>query len=71
MFFWMENPVYYDSTDLSDNPNVHSMYTSDFEPGETRTIHMGLLYLKEREDEAYISMRSWFGHLDDCYVKLV
>ncbi|MBQ1181198.1 MAG: hypothetical protein IIX63_03690, partial [Treponema sp.] len=43
----------------------------DFEPGKTRTIHVGLLYLKEREDEAYISMRSWIGHLDDRYVKLV
>ena len=67
----MEEPVYFDSTDQTNDPDIHTKYISDFEPGKTRIIHMGLLYLKEREDEAYISMRSWIGHLDDCYVKLV
>ena len=67
----MEEPVYFDSTDQTNDPDIHTKYISDFEPGKTRIIHMGLLYLKEREDEAYISMRSWIGHLDDRYVKLV
>lgn len=66
----MGEPVYYDSTDSMD-PRIHTSYISDFEAGETRIVHMGLLYLKEREEDAYISMRSWIGNLDDCYVKLV
>ena len=67
----MDEPVYYDSTNPTNDSNIHTMYVSDFEPYETRTVHMGLLYVKEREDDAYISMRSWIGNLDDCYVKLI
>lgn len=67
----LNEPVYYDSTDPTDDPNIHTDFISDFEAGETRTVHLGVLYLKERQDEAYISLRDWIGHLDDCYVKLI
>lgn len=63
--------VYYDGSDYADVENGKHIFASDFETGETRTVHLGVIFLKERQDEAYLKFFDWTNVTDDCYVKLI
>lgn len=63
--------VYYDGSDYLDGVYNTKLYHSDFDAGETRTVHLGVLFMKERQNEAYLSFFSWTNSMDTCYVKLI
>lgn len=63
--------VYYDGSDYLDGVYNIKLYHSDFDVGETRTVHLGVLFMKERQDEAYLSFFNWTNVIDICYVKLI
>lgn len=63
--------VYYDGSDYLDGIYNIKLYHSDFDAGETRTVHLGVLFMKERQDEAYLSLFGWTNLMDTCYVKLI
>lgn len=63
--------VYYDGSDYLDGVYNTKIYHSDFDAGETRTVHLGVLFMKERQDEAYLSFFGWTNLMDTCYVKLI
>ena len=63
--------IYYDGSDYADVENGKHIFASDFETGETRTVHLGVIFLKERQDEAYLKFFDWTNVTDDCYVKLI
>lgn len=64
-------PVYYDGSDYLDGVYNIKLYHSDFEAGETRTVHLGVLFMRERQDEAYLQFFNWTNLMDTCYVKLM
>lgn len=66
-----DETVYYDSSDYLDGVYNVKLYHSDFEAGETRTVHLGVLFMKERQDEAYLQFFNWTNTMDTCYVKLI
>lgn len=63
--------IYYDGSDYVDGEYNKHLFASDFEAGETKTVHLGLIFVKERQDEAYLSFFGWTNVIDTCYVKLI
>lgn len=63
--------VYYDGSDYLDGVYNIKLYHSDFDAGETRTVHLGVLFMKERQEEAYLNFFDWTNTMDTCYVKLI
>lgn len=67
----MFETIYYDGSDYADGEYNKHLFASDFEAGETKTVHLGLIFVKERQDEAYLSFFGWTNVIDTCYVKLI